>query len=122
MTLKIQLIVGAMAVIAMLVIINFIRKKKLDLRYGLSWLLVICVILVLDFFPGILSWLTNLMGVEIPANMLFFLGFCFSLLIIFGLTMIVSGLSHKVKRLSQELALLDKRINDMEAESGGSRE
>ena len=55
-----------------------------------------------------------MLGIELPINMLFFLGFCFSLIIIFSLTKTVSDLAHKVKRLTQELALLKRDMENGE--------
>ncbi|MCI9176148.1 MAG: DUF2304 domain-containing protein [Lachnospiraceae bacterium] len=110
MSLKIQIIIGVIMVIGVLCICNMIRKNKLDLRYGLIWILVGLCVVVLDFCPGLLNFLTDMMGIELPINMLFFLGFCFSLIIIFGLTKTVSELSHKVKRLTQEIALLKEEL------------
>ena len=47
-----------------------------------------------------------------PINMLFFLGFCFSLVIIFVLTVAISRVSIRMKQLTQELALYEKKMND----------
>ena len=108
MSLKIQIIIGVAAILCILGICNMVRKNKLDLRYGLVWIIVGVCVAILDFWPQLLKALTILMGIELPINMLFFLGFCFSLIIIFGLTKTVSELSHKVKRLTQEIALLKR--------------
>ena len=108
MSLKIQLIIGIVAILCVLGICNMVRKKKLDLRYGLIWIIVGVCIAILDFCPQLLGAITRFMGIELPINMLFFLGFCFSLIIIFGLTKTVSDLSHKVKKLSQEIAILNE--------------
>lgn len=108
MSLKIQLIIGIVAILCVLGICNMVRKKKLDLRYGLIWIIVGVCIAILDFCPQLLGVITRFMGIELPINMLFFLGFCFSLIIIFGLTKTVSDLSHKVKKLSQEIAILNE--------------
>lgn len=106
MSLRIQLLIAVITVICILAICNTVRKKKLDLRYGLIWIIVGVCVIILDAFPGILGWITSVLGIELPINMLFFLGFCFSLIIIFSLTKTVSDLAHKVKRLTQEIALL----------------
>ena len=108
MSLRLQIIVGVLIALSMIVIVNMVRKKKLNLRYALVWLIVGCVVLLFDLFPQLLDIVTNLLGIGVPVNMLFFLGFAFSLLIIFSLTVSVSRLSDKVKRLTQEIALLEK--------------
>lgn len=110
MSLRLQIIVGVLLVAAILALCNMVRKKKLDLKYALVWLLVGCVVLVFDLFPQLLDAVTRALGVGIPVNMLFFLGFVFSLVIIFSLTLAISHLSDRVKKLTQELALLEERV------------
>lgn len=115
MTLKLQITIGIIAILAILLICNMIRKNKIELRYALVWIIVIGCIAVLDLWPGLLGAITKAMGIEVPINMLFFLGFCFSLIIIFGLSRTVSDLSGKVKKLTQELALLKEEIEQEKA-------
>lgn len=105
MSLKIQIIIAMAVIIALVVIVNMIRRKALELRYALAWLGVGAGILILDMFPALLEKIAQLMGIGSPTNMLFFLGFCFSLGIIFVLTVAVSRMSIKIKDLTQELAL-----------------
>lgn len=106
---RIQIIVAIVIVLALCVIVNMIRRKALELRYALTWLGVGVVVLILDLFPGLMAHLSKLMGIALPSNMLFFLGFCFSLAIIFGLTIAVSRMSNRINDLTQEMALYMKR-------------
>ncbi len=108
MDIKIQLIIGVIVVSALAVIVNMIRKKRLELRYALAWLLVGISILILDCFPYLINWLAEQFGIADPVNMLFFLGFCFSLMIIFVLTVAVSRMSIRIKQMAQEIALHEK--------------
>lgn len=105
MNIRLQIIVAVIIIIALAVIINMIRKKALELRYALAWLLVGVGVLMLDIFPGIMGKLAAALGIYSPVNMLFFMGFCFSLIIIFVLTIAVSRMSIRIKELTQELAL-----------------
>lgn len=109
MNFRIQIIISIVIVVALCVIINMIRKKALELKYALIWLGVGICILILTLFPEIMEWMTSLMGIELPTNMLFFLGFCFALIILFGLTLVVSRMSIRIKDLAQELALYEKK-------------
>ena len=102
MTVKIQVIIAIIVIIALSIIVNMIRKKRLELRYALAWLIVGVGTLVLDC----------LVGIAAPVNMLFFFGFCFSLIIIFVLTVAISRVSIRMKQLAQELALFEKKMND----------
>lgn len=114
MNIKIQIIVGIIVVLALCIIVNMIRKKRLELRYALSWLCVGIAILVLDCFPQLISWLSEKIGIASPINMLFFFGFCFSLMIIFVLTIAISRMSIRIKELAQEIALFEKRRKGQE--------
>lgn len=122
MNLRIQIIIAIVIIMALFVIVNMIRKKALELRYALTWLGVGTVVLVLDVFPEIMGWLARIMGITLPSNMLFFLGFCFSLTIIFGLTIAVSRMSIRIKNLTQEMALYMKREEDRIRKAGRDEE
>lgn len=112
MNTKLQIIIAIIVIIALCVIVNMIRKKRLELRYALAWLIVGMGTLILDCFPILTTKLADMIGVASPINMLFFLGFCFSLIIIFVLTVAISRVSIRMKQLTQELALYEKKMSD----------
>ena len=114
MNIRIQIIVAVIVLIALCVIVNMIRKKRLELRYALAWLIVGVGILILDCFPILIDWLAHKLGIASPVNILFFFGFCFSLMIIFVLTISISRMSIRIKQLAQEIALYEKRNNKKE--------
>ena len=116
MNIRAQIIIAVLILVAMVAIVNMIRKKALELRYALAWILTGIGILILDIFPGIMDWISDFMGIASPMNMLFFLGFCFMLVIIFGLTAAVSKMSVQIKQLSQELALHEKRQEEKQSQ------
>lgn len=116
MNIRIQIIIAVIVIIALCVIVNMIRKKRLELRYALAWLIVGVGILILDCFPKLIDWLAHKIGIASPVNMLFFFGFCFSLMIIFVLTISISRMSIRLKQLAQELALYEKKSEDVLAE------
>lgn len=120
MTLKLQVIIAAVIVIALIFLINMIRKRVLDLKYALVWLAVGLVVLILDIFPGIMGGMAEFLGIGLPINMLFFLGFCFSLIIIFTLTVMLSRMAERIKKLVQEVALLEKKLEALAQEEAAS--
>ena len=122
MNLKIQVIVAVLIVFALLWIANMVRRQALDLKYALSWLTVGTAVLILDLFPGMMNYLVHLLGIELPVNMMFFFGFCFTLLLLFILTVKVSKQEEQLKRLTQELALLEDRMNSRRLDKSICRE
>lgn len=113
MTLQIQMILGVILMIALAAIINMIRKKSLDLKYALSWLIVIVLLLIIDIFPVLMITVSQMLGIWSPVNMIFFLGFCFSLVIIFTLTVALSRMSARVRKMTQVIALNEKNIEKL---------
>ena len=122
MTFKLQLIIGICLVVALLAIVNMIRKRKLELKYALSWLIAIVFVLIMDCFPVLLTRLSYFLGIWAPVNMIFFLGFCFSLLIIFVLTVTLSRMSERVRKLAQAVALNEEKIEILMKEQDSAKE
>ena len=112
MNIKAQIIISIIIILGIVYIINMVRKKALELRYSLTWLGVGICILILTLFPQIMNKISAIMGIASPMNMLFFLGFCFSLTIIFSLTISASKMSIQIKDLTQEIALYKKEQNE----------
>lgn len=79
----------------------------------------ICV-LVLAIFPKLLNVVAKHLGIGTPVNMLFFFGFCLSIVIIFTLSIALSNLTDKVKKMAQEIAIIRKDM--YERYNGNNRE
>ncbi len=116
MTFKLQIVVGVAILIVLVLLINMIRKKSLELKYALTWLLMLCALLAFDCAPQLLTIVSNFLGIYAPVNMIFFLGFCFSLLIIFSLTVALSRLSNSIRMLDQIVALNEKKLEELKEE------
>lgn len=106
MSFKIRVIIAIVLLCCIVAIIRMVSRKKIDLRYALSWLIFCVTLLVIDGVPRILIVVSELLGIEAPVNMLFFIAFIISIILIFGLTVLVSRLSMKNKKMAQEIALL----------------
>lgn len=114
MTVKLQIVIAAAILVVFAVLINMIRRKSLELKYALSWMLVLTALFVFVCAPWLLNVVSEFLGIYAPVNMIFFLGFCFSLLIIFTLTVALSRLSNSVRTLDQIVALNEKKLEELE--------
>ena len=56
--------------------------------------------------------LDRMLGIQSPVNMIFFLGFLFSLMIIFSLTVTISRITAKVRKMAQEIAFLSEQLDE----------
>lgn len=101
-------------VIYFIMIIVLLRKRALMLKYTLVWLISGFLLLIMDVFPGFLSFLSHILGFTLPVNTLFTLAIFFMLIILMSLTSIVSKLNEKNRTLIQNFALRDKKIRELE--------
>lgn len=122
MSFRLQVLLFLIIIIGVLYIIKLVKKKIMDLRYALIWIIISICILVLILFPNVLNKIAELLGIASPVNMLFFFSFCFSIVIILSLSVALSRLSEKVKRMAQEIAIMrkdmyvEKRVRELEEE------
>lgn len=116
MTSKFQTILIVGIVLLLLFILNMIRKRKLELKYSLVWLIVLVFLLIMAMMPEKLQEIATGLGIYSPINMIFFLGFVFSLAIIFVLTVTVSRLSARIRRLAQIVAMMNRYMGEEELE------
>ena len=100
-----------------IIILTFelIRREKLKERYSLLWLATALSIFILSCWTSILDFIARSTGVKIPSNALFFIGNIFLMLIVFYLTIVISELSRKNDRLTQEITLIKKRMESLES-------
>lgn len=104
-----------------LFIISMIKKKKLELKYALTWIVASFLFIILSLFPGILYSISALLHIETPVNALFLLTIFFLLIIIFTLTIALSKSSNRIAALTQEIGILklehDKLKNQIRGDS-----
>ena len=111
-TLKIFFVI--IDLIFLIIIINLLKKKRLNLRYTLTWLFAAIALLIAASCPEIITKLTKIVGIVESVNMVFVLEAIFVLMILLSLTVIASHLTERVYRLTQTISILEKRIRDLE--------
>jgi len=102
-------------------VLRLVRARRLNLRDSLLWVVLTGSALGLVLFPPGLKALASLVGAEVPSNALFALGFVYVLLNLLSSTIAISGNAERLRRLTQECALLRAEIEELKkgaAESG----
>jgi hypothetical protein len=110
--LRISLLLGLASYFLM--IIFFLKKKALNLKYSLLWIISGAIMLILVIFPSILYKSADFLGFASPVNAIFALVLFFMLCNLMSITSIVSKQNSKSKRLTQQYALLEKRVRELE--------
>jgi len=96
-----------------------LRRGSLQEKYAVLWLGVSGAALVLAIFPGLLRWVTDLLGVETPSNLLFFVTIVLLILVAVQLSYELSRHEARIRRLAEEVALLDEAIKALKDDRDG---
>lgn len=103
----------------------FPEARALNLKYTLLWLVAGFVMGLLVAIPELLVAIIRLFGIQDNMNGLFIFMIGFIILILLSLTSIASRQNGKLRKLTQELAILDKRVRELErnpaAQTGGNK-
>jgi len=78
------------------------------------------LLLLITFFPRLFYFISDSIGTELPINTLFFAGIIFLMLLGLFLTLKISILSNREKKLSQKIAILEfelKKNKDSEKQN-----
>lgn len=97
-----------------IIILYYLKRKILELKYTLLWLVAGIVMGIMVFFPELLVIFVRMLGIESNMNGLYVLCFAFIIAILMSLTSIVSRQSIKIKILIQEISMMEKRIRELE--------
>lgn len=98
----------------MAVVVELVRRRKLREEYSWLWLLTGGIIVLLVIWYDLLVSLTSLIGAIAPTTTLFIFGLLFLMLISLHYSIQISKLSHQVKELGQQLAILRGEVEDQE--------
>jgi hypothetical protein len=91
-------------------ILEMVRRRKLEEEYSFLWLIIGLGIVVLVLWQNFLEWLTHLIGAVAPTTTIFIFGLVILVLINFHFSVKITKLSRQVKELAQQIAIF--KINE----------
>ena len=108
--LRVLLFIGSVTVFT--IISQCIRKKQIQLKDGIFWILFSFLLILISFFPVLAVWASRILGIQSPSNCVFliriFLLGCHQ----FFLTIRISQLEMKINRLIQSVAIYRTREDE----------
>ena len=107
--------VGA-SIIALLVVLELVRRRHLSEEYSLLWLGTALVMLVVGAWRDLLHSLAALVNIHHPPNLLFLLAAFFLLFIQLYFSTVITRLTRESKEAAQQIALLRHELSQLRAE------
>jgi hypothetical protein len=110
------LIMGLIVVVAILIyVFEMLRRQKLREKYAVLWIIVGIGTLILSIFPQLLDTASRLVGIQIPANLLFIMTLVLLVGVCLHLSHEQSQAEDEVRILAEEVAILRSDLQDLRA-------
>lgn len=105
----------AITLCAMVVVLLYylLRTRRIQEKYAGIWILVAVAIVILGAFPRLVFWLAALLGVGLPANLLFALAIVTLLGVTIQLSSELSSLQGESRTLAEEIALVRLELRSL---------
>lgn len=106
----------AIALLFLFITLYYIKQRKIEFGYSILWFSISIFLFTIAASPMLLEYIATFVGIEYGPSFLFLGGILFNMLIIFYLTIKLSGMKTKVVRLTQEIGIikskLDREVNN----------
>jgi len=111
-----QVILGLVGSVVILgVLFEMLRRRHLREKYAVMWAVVAFGVIVLAIFPGLLYSASDLIGVDVPSNLLFFLASMVLMVLTLQHSYELGRVEDKTRTLAEELALLRLELEEQKA-------
>lgn len=91
------------------------RNSGMKERYATWWIVIAIGVAVLSIFPGSLKAIASLIGVQVPLNLALVIAATVLLLLTLRLSVDLSRATEERRRLAEELALTNNRVEGLTA-------
>lgn len=108
MSLPLKIFSISFLIVLMIIILILLKKDKITIKYAIVWLFPSVILLIFTLIPGFLTWTTKTLGFQTASNMVFALLIALLLMISIVLTVIVSNQKNQIRKLIQEVSILEK--------------
>lgn len=102
-----------LGVISIFLIHNMVKRKKMLVSHAILWDILIVSIMIASLSTSELKRIATLIGIAEVSNLIFFIGFIILLVLSLILTINISKQKSTITTLVQELALTNKRLEDL---------
>jgi hypothetical protein len=94
------------SITTLIVLVEMMRRHRLREKYAIFWAVIAFLTLLVAAFPAILTWAAQLVGVSVPANLLFFLASMVLLVVSIQHSSELGRLEDRTRTLAEEVAMM----------------
>jgi hypothetical protein len=94
------------SLITLVALFEMLRRHRLREKYALIWFVIAIGVLVVALFPVLLQKATSLLGLQVPANLLFFIASLVLLILTLQHSYELGRVEERTRTLAEEIALL----------------
>jgi hypothetical protein len=105
------------ALLALVAIIELMRRTTLRERHAVWWLVGGVLTLTIAVFPQLLRWAANLVGIAVPTNLVFFVAIALLFLVSLQYGAELTRIEDKMRALAEQTAFHDDRLRRLEGDS-----
>lgn len=98
------------SVVILLSLFEMLRRHRLREKYALIWGLVALGALTVAAFPSVLTWASDLIGLQVPANLLFFVASLVIMMLTLQHSSELGRLEERTRTLAEDVALLQVEL------------
>lgn len=109
-----RVLMAAIGFCVLLVIVHLVRRKQLDEKYALLWLLSGLAMVVMPLRVGSVDALATHIGIHYPPAFVLLVAVCALCLISLQYSVVLTRMTRHNKVLAQRLALLEQRLGEVE--------
>ncbi len=107
---------ASLCILTGLFLVRLLLSERVTLQASLSFLVLLGLGAGMALFPGVIGWMASWLGFALPSN--FFFAACLFALMVLHLHSLImnSRVALRSVALTQELAILQERIDRLQAE------
>ena len=105
----------ASAALALVVVLEMLRRRRLRERHAIWWLVAGLLALIVGILPSTLQWAAKLFGIVVPINLVFFVSIAVLFLVSLQHSAELTRIEAKARTLAEGAALQELRIRQLEA-------
>ena len=96
-------------------VINQVRRRKIKEQYALLWIMTAVLFVLIPLLIDVVNAISYALGILYPPAFIFMIALICVILLLFQFSMSISRFSEQLKVLIQDIALLTRRVEELES-------